>query len=122
MKPPEEFATHAADLLSSVGSVVARQMFGGHGLYCDGTMFALIADGVLYLKADAENRSDFERAGATPFAYRARGRSVVMSYYLAPEEVLESRTLAAPWARSAYAAALRSRASRRTRAPLVRRK
>ena len=97
-------------------------MFGGHGLYCDGTMFALIADGVLYLKVDDENRSDFERAGATPFAYRARGRSVVMPYYLAPEEVLESRTLAAPWARNAYAAALRSRASRRTRAPLVRRK
>lgn len=122
MKPPEEFATHANDLLSSVGSGVTRQMFGGHGLYYDGTMFALIAYGVLYLKVDDENRSDFEHAGAAPFVYGARGRRVVMSYFRAPEAVLESRTQAAPWARCACAAALGPRASRRTRAPLVRRK
>lgn len=122
MKPPNEFAMHAAELLSSVGRVVARRMFGGYGLYCDSVMFALIADGVLYLKVDDGNRGDFERAGASPFAYGARGRQVVMSYFRAPDEVLESRALAAPWARSAYAAALRSRASVRMRAPLKRRK
>jgi DNA transformation protein len=122
MKPTEEFALHAAELLSSIGSVVARRMFGGYGLTCDGVMFALIADGVLYFKVDDSNRGDFERAGAAPFAYGARGRRVVMSYFRAPDEVLESRALAEPWARSAYAAALRSRTARRKRAPLKRRK
>jgi DNA transformation protein len=92
MKPPQEFATRATDLLSSVRSVVARRTLDGHGLYCDGTMFALIADGVLYPKVDDENRSDFERGDTTPVAYGARGRRVVMSYLRAPEEVLGSRT------------------------------
>jgi DNA transformation protein len=122
MKTSGEFATHATELLSSVGCVVARRMFGGHGLYCEGTMFALIADDVLYLKVDEGNRAEFERAGATPFVYEARGKRAVMSYFRAPDGVLESTELARPWARSAYAAALRGRASKGTTARLNRKK
>lgn len=113
MHPVNEFAAHAAELLSSVGTVVPRRMFGGYGLYCDAVMFALIADDVLYLKTDAGNRPEFERAGCSPFVYGAAAKRTVMSYYRAPDEVLESRDLATPWARSAFAAALRARAARR---------
>jgi DNA transformation protein len=122
MKTSDEFAAHAAELLSSVGRVTARRMFGGRGLYCDGTMFALIADDVLYLKVDEGNRAEFERAGATPFTYGAQGRRTVMSYFRAPDEALESPAQAQPWARSAYAAALRGRASTGTATRLKRRK
>jgi DNA transformation protein len=122
MKTSNEFAAHSAELLSTVGRVAVRRMFGGYGLYCDGTMFALIADDVLYLKVDEANRGEFERAGATPFVYEAKGRRTVMSYFSAPDQALESRELAAPWARSAYAAALRARASKGTAARLSRRK
>jgi DNA transformation protein len=123
MKSANEFAAYAVELLSTVGWVTARRMFGGYGLYCDGTMFALIADDVLYLKADDENRGEFERAGATPFVYEANGKRTVMSYFRAPAEALESREVAAPWARTAYAAALRaSRGSRGATARLRRRK
>ena len=122
MKTSNEFAAHAADLLATVGRLVVRRMFGGYGLYCDGTMFGLIADDVLYLKVDEVNRGEFERAGAMPFVYEAKGRRTVMSYFSAPDQALESRELAAPWARSAYAAALRARASKGTAARLSRRK
>lgn len=122
MKTSNEFAAHSADLLASVGRVVARRMFGGYGLYCEGTMFALIADDVLYLKVDEANRGEFERAGATPFVFEAKGRRTVMSYLSAPDQVLESREHAAPWARSAYAAALRARGSKGAAARLSRRK
>jgi DNA transformation protein and related proteins len=122
MKTSNEFAAHAAELLSMVGRVTARRMFGGYGLYCDGTMFALIADDVLYLKGDDANRGEFERAGATPFVYEAKGRRTVMSYLSAPDQALESRELAAPWARSAYAAALRARAAKGTATRHSRRK
>ena len=122
MKGSNEFAAHSAELLATVGRIVVRKMFGGYGLYCDGTMFALIARDVLYLKVDDVNRGEFERAGALPFVYESKGRRTVMAYYSAPGEVLESRELAAPWARSAYAAALRARASRGTEARLSRRK
>ena len=122
MKTSNEFAVHSAELLSTVGRVTVRRMFGGYGLYCDGTMFALIADHVLYMKVDEANRSEFERAGAAPFVCEAKGRRTVMSYLSAPDQALESRELAAPWARSAYAAALRARASKGTAARLSRRK
>lgn len=117
MKSAHEFADYAVELCSTLGRVAWRRMFGGYGLYCDGTMFALIADEVLHLKVDEVNRGEFERAGATPFVYEARGRRTVMSYYRAPADALESRALAEPWVRGAYAAALRARSSRRRTGP-----
>jgi DNA transformation protein len=87
MKSSREFAAYAVEMLSTIGRVTARRMFGGYGLYCDGTMFALIADDVLYLKADDGNRGELERAGATPFVYVARGERAKMSYFRAPDEV-----------------------------------
>ncbi len=106
-----EFTDYACELLSRAGSVVARKMFGGYGLYCDGVMFALISDDVLYLKADDVNRPDLERAGAAPFAYEAKGRRTIMSYWRAPDAAMESPEEMAPWARAALAAALRARRS-----------
>ena len=112
MKSRSEFAAYAVELLGAVGRVAARRMFGGYGLYCDGVMFALIAGDVLYLKADEASRGEFERAGSEPFVYDARGRRTTMAYWRAPDEAMESRELAAPWARTALAAALRARSAK----------
>lgn len=105
-----EFVEHVLELLAPLGSVSARRMFGGFGIYRDALMFALVAGDVLYLKADGENRGEFEAAGSEPFSYTARRRRVILSYWRAPEEALESRAAMQPWARSAFAAALRARA------------
>ena len=105
-----EFVEHVLELLAPSGNVAARRMFGGFGIYRDGLMFALVADDVLYLKADGANRGEFEAAGAEPFTYRARRKQVILSYWRAPDEALESGTTMLAWARSAYAAALRAKA------------
>ncbi len=112
MRSTRDFADYAVELLGTLGRVAARRMFGGYGLYCDGVMFALIADDVLYLKADEASRGEFERAGSEPFVYDARGRRTTMAYWRTPDEAMESRELAAPWARAALAAALRARAAK----------
>lgn len=44
------FADHVVDLLRGMGAVRAKPMFGGHGLYLDGVMFALLADGRCFIK------------------------------------------------------------------------
>jgi DNA transformation protein len=75
-------------------------------------MFALIADDVLYLKADERSRPALERAGSAPFTYEAKGRRTILAYWRAPDEAMESRELMAPWARSALDAALRAKAAR----------
>lgn len=49
------------------GDVTTRPMFGGHGVFLDGRMFALIAKDVLYFKANDENRGEFEAEGMKPY-------------------------------------------------------
>ena len=38
------------DQLAGAGSVSAKKMFGEYGLYCDGKMFAIVADDQLFIK------------------------------------------------------------------------
>ena len=118
MAGSKEFVVHILDRLQPLGAVTARAMFGGHGIYCDGVMFALIAEDVLYFKVDDQNRPRFEALGAGPFRPYA-DRPMTMSYYEAPAEVFDDDDALTEWARAAFEAALRARRAqpvrRRTR-------
>lgn len=107
MTNKDEFADYVVELLAPLGAVTARRMFGGHGIYTDGLMFALIADQVLYFKGDEATQGKFESAGSKPFVYTSRNRRVTLGYWSAPEDAMESPALALPWARLALDAALR---------------
>ena len=111
----DEFIAHALELLAPLGSVAARRMFGGYGLYCDGVFFGIVLDATLYLKADDRNRAEFERSGSEIFSYSRRGKRATLNFYRAPEETMDAPHLMLPWARSALAAALRSRAGKAPR-------
>lgn len=101
------------ELMSPFGEVRVRRLFGGQGVYLDGLMVALVADGILYLKVDAETAPEFEAAGLDPFAYTAKnGRRTVMSYRKAPGDVLENPDALAPWIGLAYGAAKRAAAAK----------
>ena len=102
------FADFVLELLRPWRQVTARRMFGGHGIYHAGVMFALIADGTLYLKVDEESRSAFEAAGLAPFVYEAKGRRVSLSYYRAPDAMLDEADVAREWAERGWQAALRA--------------
>jgi DNA transformation protein and related proteins len=115
-----EFVSHCAELLASVGAVRTRRMFGGHGLYVDDLFVALIAAERLYLKVDAGTRAAFEAAGCVPFVYDRDGKAASLGYFSAPEEAMESPPLMQPWARLALAAALRARAAKPLAASAVR--
>jgi DNA transformation protein len=108
-----EFADHVADVFRLFGPVEVRRMFGGYGVFRDGLMFALVSGDTLYLKADAQNAEDFEAQGLSRFEYRRAGKTATLSYYAAPEAVMEDRVEAASWARRSFEAALR--ATRRSR-------
>jgi len=99
------------DLLQDVfrlfGRVDVRKMFGGHGIFRDGLMFGLLYHDLLYLKADAENVSPFEEQDLPQFEYLRQGQVTKLSYYLAPDPVMDDCVEAAIWARRSYEAALR---------------
>jgi len=113
MTEAREFATHVVDLLEPFGHCEARRMFGGFGIFHQGLMFALIADGNLYLKADDANREHFEVEGCEKFAYFKQEKRCELSYYTVPEAFFEDPAACLEWARSAFDAALRNPANKR---------
>ena len=117
MPPGNDFADHALDLLVQVGPPFdtcarLRRMFGGHGIFCDGVMFALIADDTLYLKVDDETKPAFLDAGSLPFLYDKAGKTVEMSYVTVPDEASEDVGELREWAHMALAAANRAQAAK----------
>jgi len=105
----DPFVVHVLDLLHPFGPVRVRAMFGGFGLYREGAMFALIAEGELYVKADEVNRERFEAEGLRRFSYMRQGRERFMSYYTLPEAAMDDSEALARWASEGYAAARRAK-------------
>ncbi|MEI9902021.1 MAG: TfoX/Sxy family protein [Hyphomicrobium sp.] len=104
------------DLLADFAPVSARRMFGGVGLFTDGVMFALLIDDVLYLKADDTTRSSFEVEGLSPFSYERSGRTVALSYWRAPERLLDDAGELHAWASRALVVARKASAPPRRKA------
>lgn len=99
-----------SELFSAFGPVVVRRMFGGAGIYADGLMFALEADGAVYLKADESTVASFESEGSGPFAFSTKsGKRTVTSYWRLPDRLYDDVEELAVWARAAHGAAKRAR-------------
>lgn len=104
-----EFVHFVVENLQSLGPVLAKRMFGGHGLFLHDVMFALVAWDTLYLKVDDINRPAYDKRGLRPFSYVGqKGRTATMSYCEAPAESMDEPEILRHWASEAYAAALRA--------------
>ena len=102
MSAESALVEHLMDVLRPLGGVAARRMFGGAGMFRDGLMFALIADEVLYLKADATTVPTFEAEQLGPFTYGTKnGNRVLTSYWQAPERLLDDDEEMRDWCRRA---------------------
>jgi len=91
-----QMAEQVVELLQPLGDLTWRKMFGGAGIFEDGSMFALIdSNARLHLKADDSNRDRFETAGA-----EKHGR---MPYYAVPDIVVDDDDTLLEWARASVA-------------------
>ncbi len=104
-----EFVQFVLELMTPVGEVRARAMFGGYGIYREDIMFAIIVDDRLYFKADSATHRKFTARNLGQFTYVARGKTVTMQYYEAPPEVFEAPLAMRIWAQQSVAAALRAK-------------
>jgi DNA transformation protein and related proteins len=116
MPNTSSFVEHVADLLSLLGRVEVRRMFGGHGAYLRGVMFALIDDDEVFLKTDEESRPRFLARGCAMWVYPGSSET---SYYRPPDEAHEDAEAMLPWARLGLEAALRLKAAKEARAKAV---
>jgi DNA transformation protein len=78
-----------ADLFAPLGPVEVKRMFGGHGIFCDGRMFALESGGDLFIKADGDFAQELAALGCAPLGYTARNRQVTLPYWTLPEAALD---------------------------------
>ena len=108
MAKENEFITFLLELLEPLGSVEAKSMFGGFGIYRQGLMFGLVSQDTFFLKTDDKNRADFEGKGLRPFTYLRKGKELSMSYHQAPPEAMDDAEVLCEWAQKAYDAALRA--------------
>ena len=106
-----------AEFFAPILAVKVKRMFGGHGIYAAHGMFALEADGRLYLKTDAENRAAFEALGMRPFVYAKRaGEQAVMSYFSLPDDAYDDEDLRRECVVAALGAARRAEVARLAKA------
>ncbi|MEQ1580404.1 MAG: TfoX/Sxy family protein [Steroidobacteraceae bacterium] len=114
MSVSRDYLDYVLDQLRPFGSVVARRMFGGVGLYADGFFFGIIDDTV-YFKVDDSNRADYEARGCRKFTVtmgKDTPKAVSMSYFAVPEDVLEDQDDLKLWARKALAVAVAAAAGK----------
>lgn len=113
-KPEPAVDRHVARL-QVLGPVRSRAMFGGHGIFLDDRMFALVAAGRLYFKVDAQTIDRFEAAGGVPFLYDRRGTPVALGYRSVPIDPDEALDRWLAFAELALEAAVRTKAKRERR-------
>jgi DNA transformation protein and related proteins len=108
-----EFASFLRDLLATLGHVSMRRMFGKTGVFCEGVMFGMVTENILYLRVDSQNRATFKEAESFPsLNYVKNGCSIDLSFWRAPDRLFDEREELIAWARAALAAAHRVAAKR----------
>ena len=118
MVASDSFAEFLREQLAPLGRVTMRRMFGKTGVFCNGLMFGMVTNDTLYFRVDDHNRAVFKEAeSAPPLNYEKKGRTIDLSFWRAPERLLDEPDVLVTWARAALAAARRVAAKRERTAP-----
>ena len=113
MVASDSFAEFLREQLAPLGHLTLRRMFGKTGVFCNGLMFAMVTNDTLYYRVDDHNRAIFkEAASAPPLNYARQGTTIDLSFWCAPERLLDEPDELVTWARAALAAARRVAAKR----------
>jgi DNA transformation protein len=97
-----------AEAIEPLGTLTRRAMMGGATLYCDGTVFAIVADDLLWFKADAVSDAQWDKAGCPRFTYQMGEREGSMNYRRAPDAIYDEADALRQWASLAIEAGRRA--------------
>lgn len=91
-------AEYLVDSFEPLGEITSKKMFGGHGIFGDGVMFAIVdSAGRSFLRVDDTTREAYESAGSD-----AHGR---MPYQSIPDSIAENDAQLLEWAGQALTVA-----------------
>lgn len=109
MAEDKEFRDFVLDQLADLGSFETKSMFGGTALLVDGTAFAKVKHGALWLKVGDANRGDFLAHDMPQYTY-GKDNARKLNFFKTPPEVLEDSDALVAWASRSIATALESKA------------
>ena len=113
-----DFGEWVREHFDALGPLEIKRMFGAASVYANGLIFALLDDGVVWLKADEVNAPLLQAAGARQFTYPMKdGAMMAMAYWSLPESAVDDPDEAVDWARRSIDAALRKAADKKPRKP-----
>ena len=101
--------------LEELGPVVPKRMFGGVGLYFDGTFFGVVDDDTLYFRADDRTRPLYQERGMGAFQPIPTAKPMT-GYWQVPDDVIGEPATLAEWARDAVAASRARKSAKPKRA------
>ena len=118
MSVDEGLLARTQEALEPLGAVTMRRMMGGATLYLDGTVFAILDDGEIWFKADADTDAEWDGAGCARFTYTYEdGRVGTMNYRRGPQDVYDDPEAMQRWAALAVEAGRRAAAKKKPRRP-----
>lgn len=88
-------------------------MFGGYGIYKDGIIAGIIIQDELYFKADPESAKDYDALGSKPFTYDANGKTIKMSYWQVPPDIMENDKVLGAWLEHAWQISLKAKSQKK---------
>jgi DNA transformation protein len=114
------FGDWVREHFSGLSALQIKPMFSGAGVYADGLIFALLDDGVVWMKADDTNAPSLIEAGARQFTFPTKtGETMTMGYWSLPDSALDDPDEAVVWARRSMEVAARKAAAKRPRKPKI---
>jgi DNA transformation protein and related proteins len=111
------FQDQLEELFATIEGATLRRMFGGLGIFKNGLMFALVADDVLYMKADEATAPRFAAEGFGQWIYPGRGRAVPMPYWQVPDRLFDEPDEFREWALVAFDVAERTKKKPKAKKP-----
>ncbi|MDN3609593.1 TfoX/Sxy family DNA transformation protein [Vibrio ostreicida] len=104
-------------LFDPLGRIKSRSMFGGFGIFSDDTMFALVVNDKLHIRADNALASQFKSEGLEPYIYKKRGFPVVTKYFALTDDIASCPARAFEIAQNALAIAKQEKTSQAQNKP-----
>ncbi|QPQ54742.1 TfoX/Sxy family protein [Allosphingosinicella flava] len=114
MSVDEGFVDWVREAVAPLGGLGVRKMMGGASLYIDGTIFAILDEGEIWFKADAESDALWDEEGCARFTVTMKdGKTGTMNYRRGPADVYDDADAMLRWARLGLEAGVRGAAKKK---------
>ena len=97
-----EFINFILESLESMNGISWGIMFGGYVIRRNDLPIGLVFDDELYFKVNSRTLSDYQDLNSEPFSYKKQSKTIKLSNWRAPAEVLEDNETFQIWAEKAY--------------------